>query len=776
MLIKLGEYNADFRPWKSSLGRVFQCRFALDVETTPIVAHETPDYVLAAATDGAAGYFLTPAAAADFLAVHWGLEVVLHHAAFDLAVLAKLLKRLGVPLDVYRLVDERRVWDTMILHKLHGLATLGHTHQGKGRSTLERCASLHLGVELPKDARDAAGNEVRTSWGQWLHRPPGDIPPAYLEYLGLDALATWGVFARLEGPTYDAVHAAADAFGYVGHDWLTGMIQRYGVQTHDLQLMASVALDQTERAGIGLDLDNRDEIVARVKEMLGRLREELRVFGYMPGEPGCDKVLQAIIRRTLSKFPQVHVPLTGTGKFSTKAEDLEELAEIDEFFCALKDYKQVSTLLNTFLEKMSEARLHPHYDLLKNTGRTSASSPNVQNVPRQRKRKKPRATDAFDLRRCFVPAPGKLFYVADYSGVELCSLGQALRTQFGLDSVLARKINEGVDLHRFVAARMKLTGRADAGAILADPARYAEFMASLSDEDRGAAKPANFGLPAGMGKTCLCGYARVQYEQPYTEEDAAGWKQAWLDSFPEMADFLAESGDQVPLALARELSLTPAEYAAATGRPNRSYQGEQDLPAAWLGWMALKVLKEEAPATRAGREYTPEELDFFWSRLGRLADRLDPRRGEDLRQRRPGVHLGLAVKQLLDRRGVFTITGRLRVKASYSARRNTVFQGAASDGAKLALYRLWRAGHAVVAFIHDEVVVEVDAGADLAAARAEIDGILVGSMREVCPDVLIKVEGAFRRRWGKDRQDAVEPPKSAPAGGAAGAGDSPGTR
>jgi hypothetical protein len=66
-----------------------------------------------------------------------------------------------------------------------------------------------------------------------------------------------------------------------------------------------------------------------------------------------------------------------------------------------------------------------------------------------------------------------------------------------------------------------------------------------------------------------------------------------------------------------------------------------------------------------------------------------------------------AALSLVDREPVFTLTGRLRANASYCARHNTVFQGLAADGAKLALWLLWRAGYRIVNFIHDEVLIEI---------------------------------------------------------------------
>src|SRR5262245_47748297 len=61
MLIEIGNFRCDFRPWSPADGTVFTGPFALDVETPRIVAHEVPEYVLGAACDGRRGFFLPPA-------------------------------------------------------------------------------------------------------------------------------------------------------------------------------------------------------------------------------------------------------------------------------------------------------------------------------------------------------------------------------------------------------------------------------------------------------------------------------------------------------------------------------------------------------------------------------------------------------------------------------------------------------------------------------------------------------------------------------------------
>jgi hypothetical protein len=130
MLIEAGPLSCAFQAWRRADGRVFAAPFALDIETTRISGHEVPDYVLGAACDGTRGFFLPPAQVHDFLVAHWGTGVVLHNAPFDLGVLHALFHSQGRTLDVYDLVDRNLVWDTLLLHRLHGLATQGHTHEG----------------------------------------------------------------------------------------------------------------------------------------------------------------------------------------------------------------------------------------------------------------------------------------------------------------------------------------------------------------------------------------------------------------------------------------------------------------------------------------------------------------------------------------------------------------------------------------------------------------------------------------------------------------------
>ena len=318
----------------------------------------------------------------------------------------------------------------------------------------------------------------------------------------------------------------------------------------------------------------------------------------------------------------------------------------------------------------------------------------------------------------------------------MATLAQACRTQFGWESKMADAINAGDDLHRVVAARV--TGKEPEAVTL---------------KERAQAKPINFGKPGGMGDRAVQAYARLSYGVDLTDDEVAALSGAWFDAFPEMRRFLADESEQTWARVAAELGLTAADHAARTGDERFLRRAESPRAAAapnkYLGAMCLKTAADPAPVTRAGRAYSDADREYFWGKIAAVADQLPAMFRRTIALREPGFGVKWAVRALCDRAGVYTLTGRLRAATGYCQRHNTVFQGLAADGAKLGLWKVWRAGYRVVNFIHDEVLVEVPAGADLTAHAARIVELLVAGMKAVVPDVTIKVETVAMTRWSK---------------------------
>ncbi len=335
-----------------------------------------------------------------------------------------------------------------------------------------------------------------------------------------------------------------------------------------------------------------------------------------------------------------------------------------------------------------------------------------------------------------MPSPGHVFLAADYSTIELVTLAQACEGQFRLRSQMAEAIRAEHDLHRVLAAR--ITGK-DAD--------------EVTDDERAKAKPINFGRPGGMGEASLKAYAKHSYGQTLSDDEVREMSGAWFDTFPEMRDFLADESDAVWERVAAALGLTAADHVRATrdGRFLRHCTpATAGKPNKYLGAMLLKAAGDPNPAlSRDGSPYPESDVDYFWSKIEEIAHRLPANVRGLVAGRQADPRLQRAVRSFCDRAGIFTMTGRLRAATGYCQRHNTIFQGLAADGAKLALWKLWRAGVRVVNFVHDEVIAEVPEDADLRTEAEKIRTLMVAGMKQVVPGLPVRVEYAAMRRWTK---------------------------
>jgi hypothetical protein len=741
MDIHLGTHKCSFRPWRPSDGQVFNSPYAIDIETTLIdetPPGSVPDYVMGAACDGNQGFFISRDRLRAFLDANTSQRLVFHNAPFDLKVMQRLLQAQEPGYDVYKLVDQDQVYDTLLLNRLYKLGANGDaTRRDSG---LGACSDLYLGCSLPKDVHDSKGNDVRLSWAQYLHTDPRDIDPVYLEYLGKDVLATILLYRELMKRLDELLHDSTDVWGFVSDEWLEEQARRWGPQTHHIQIKAAIVLDQMTALGIGIDIATGTARSAELAEVSNEKAAALRRKGYVPGK-GSDTVLQEAVRAALKNNPGLEVPRTGTGKYSIAEDALAALADFDPFFQDLASYKTATKLRKTYLEKMNDDRIYPSYDVLKNTGRTSSfGAINIQNLPRDNP-KDPQNDPR--IRRCFVPAPGHVFYDCDYKTIEMATLAQSVMGQLGVPSKMAEAINEGKDLHRLVAGQA--TGKKPE---------------EVTSEERQAAKAVNFGLPGGLGVKTLQAYAADTYKVQLTEAEAEAWRQNWLNTFPEMQTFLNGGQLDTNWWIADFFDLTWADYHAAIGNVWSCTDPAYYEPNPILGGMLVKALSCDDPMTNNGRFYTPEALDYFWSKAtARIDDLQWPKLRKLVEKRRPCFQLGKLMKYHFGQAPVFTLTGRLRAGATFCARHNTMFQGLAADGAKLALWELWRAGYRIAAFVHDQMLIEVPIDGDLDAVAQDIRSKMIGGMKMVVPEVAVDVEGDFKVRWTKSKEDEFDPSK-----------------
>lgn len=110
-------------------------------------------------------------------------------------------------------------------------------------------------------------------------------------------------------------------------------------------------------------------------------------------------------------------------------------------------------------------------------------------------------------------------------------------------------------------------------------------------------------------------------------------------------------------------------------------------------------------------------------------------------------------------------SGRVRGGCRYTAGCNSLFQGLAADGAKLALHYIVREcllpgssplyGCLPHAFVHDEVL--LSAPVDRVHEAAErLEALMVAGMRHYTPDVAVRVDIEAADRWSKKAKRVVD--------------------
>jgi hypothetical protein len=107
-------------------------------------------------------------------------------------------------------------------------------------------------------------------------------------------------------------------------------------------------------------------------------------------------------------------------------------------------------------------------------------------------------------------------------------------------------------------------------------------------------------------------------------------------------------------------------------------------------------------------------------------------------------------------------SGFVRAGCTFTSGCNTFFQGLAARGAKEALWLLTKAcygadpllaGCRIVAFVHDEFILEVPAERERAHAISErVQKLMLEGMQRFVPDVPIKAEPTLMGRWYKEAE------------------------
>lgn len=275
---------------------------------------------------------------------------------------------------------------------------------------------------------------------------------------------------------------------------------------------------------------------------------------------------------------------------TTAAEWSETFADRDPLLTLWTEREKLKKIINEYLPKMYYTDenentypaeiLRSAYGPLVLTGRSHSWASSLY-PSRSDQTVDPR------VRPCTIPRDGNVIVSTDYNGMELGTLAQRCFNLFG-HSELANKINDGIDTHAFLAAQIAYnldpTFRKilDEGTVKgtdyigvqnkddiysgfsqtkgADKKCLSDAFVILYKADyfkkkgealegdvtwanffkyyRTMAKPVNLGYPGMLGAATQCKIAKAAYGVELTKELAVTLKGIWLETYPEMVQYL----------------------------------------------------------------------------------------------------------------------------------------------------------------------------------------------------------------------------------------------
>ncbi|MEP3330940.1 DNA polymerase I [Sedimentitalea sp.] len=202
-----------------------------------------------------------------------------------------------------------------------------------------------------------------------------------------------------------------------------------------------------------------------------------------------------------------------TGKYSTGADILEDLATEHELPRRVLDWRQLSKLKSTYTDALQThinpdtGRVHTSYAITgANTGRLASTDPNLQNIP-------VRTEEGRRIREAFVAEPGNVLVSLDYSQIELRILAHIADIP-----ALKQAFADGLDIHAMTASEM-----------------FDVPLDQMTPEIRRQAKAINFGVIYGISGFGLARNLRIP------RSEAQGFIDRYFERFPGIRTYMDET-------------------------------------------------------------------------------------------------------------------------------------------------------------------------------------------------------------------------------------------
>ena len=242
----------------------------------------------------------------------------------------------------------------------------------------------------------------------------------------------------------------------------------------EIEMPLITVLAEMEETGVRLDTEALQDTSRIFNE---RMRQyEARIYQEAGEEFNISSPKQ-VGEILFGKLQLVEKPKkTKKGQYVTSEEVLQSLSPKHPIVADILAYRGLKKLLGTYVDALPKlinprtGHIHTSFNqAVTATGRLSSSDPNLQNIP-------VRDDDGKEIRKCFIPEEGCLFFSADYSQIEL-----RIMAHLSGDENMIEAFREGFDIHRATAAKI-----------------WHETLENVSDAQRKKAKQANFGIIYGI--------------------------------------------------------------------------------------------------------------------------------------------------------------------------------------------------------------------------------------------------------------------------------------
>jgi len=431
--------------------------------------------------------------------------IVGHNLAFDMGVLCEAYPQLQTP--IWRAYTEDRMLCTQVLEKLihiaHGWDTKDPRSNLPLKTNLASLATTYLKHEMKgKDSADA--------W-RFRYRELDSVPlekwaPDALRYALDDALITYEVHQSQRAWMIKNNKICMDMYQRARGAWALHLMGAWGLRT---------------------DPEKVDELAQRVRNRVQGAKITLQRTGLI--KPDGKKDLKAI-RSQIDRAYRIQgkdTPKTAKGSVGTSREVLAASGDVSlQLLASISNDEKLLTTYVPVLERGKTLPVNASYNPVVATGRTSCRSPNVQNQPREG-----------GVRECWIPRQGNVYVQADYSIAELCALAQCC-IYMGVESSMAKALNEGRDLHLDLASKIMSISYDDALRLKSEGDKEIKNARQM-------AKIANFGIPGGLGVVSLVSFAKMAYGVVLTETEATDLRNQWLEAYPEMKAYFRYVRDQL---------------------------------------------------------------------------------------------------------------------------------------------------------------------------------------------------------------------------------------